>query len=208
MNSTTKKSQWFRNLFQVDKTMLLATLAGLLVTAGLPPLHGTGWLVLCGMGLQFFLMVDSKRPGRTALVFGLAHQISLQYWLFLLIPAKSIPFQALVQIQAIAAILYVTVFYLIWGWSFGFLRRRAPLFKGTSGLLLLPVLWIAMEASRAQGELGYPWCISGSAFTNSPFLSLASTSGEIGLGAGLALAAALIAGFPPSVISLTSLVGI
>ncbi len=156
-------------------------------------MQGTGLLVLLGMGLQFYLMIGSENPPRTAFVFGLAHQLSLQYWLFLLIPAKTIPFQALVQVQAITAILYVSLFYLGWGWVFGRLRGHLSVFNGAAGLLLLPVLWTAMEAARAQGELGYPWCLSGAAFINSPLLWLARSSGEIGLGAGLALGAAFLA---------------
>ncbi|MEN8008131.1 MAG: apolipoprotein N-acyltransferase [Candidatus Krumholzibacteriota bacterium] len=165
----------------------LALFAGLLVTAGLPPYQWTGLLVPLGMALLFGVMLTSARPGRAAWLFGLAHQAALLHWLFLLDPSKTIPTRALVPIQAGAAILYVSCFYLVLGWVFGKLKDR--LGSGT-GLMLLPVLWVGMEALRSRGELAFSWCLSGAAVIGSPLLFLAKTSGEIGVGGGIAFLAA------------------
>lgn len=168
----------------------LVLFAGLLVTAGLPPYPWTGLLVPLGMALLFGVLSHSPHPGRAAWLFGLAHQITLLHWLFLLDPSKTIPTRALVPIQASAAILYVSCFYLIFGWVFGRLRDRLG---SRVGFMLLPVLWVAMEASRSRGELAFSWCLSGASVIGSPLLFVAKTSGEIGVGAGLAFLAAALA---------------
>lgn len=169
----------------------LAILAGLVAAAGLPPYPWTGVLVPVGLALLFGVMLFAERPGRTAWFFGLAHQTAVLHWLFLLVPSKTIPTRALVPVQASAAILYVSCFYLLLGWVFGRVRNR--LGRGPA-LLLLPVLWTAMEALRSRGELAFSWCLSGSAVIGTPLMNLARSSGEIGVGAGLSfLAAALVA---------------
>ena len=169
----------------------LALGAGLVMTFGLPPHSGTGVLVPLAMAMFFVALIGARRPGRTGWYFGLAHQGGTLYWLFLLDPAKSIPTPLLVPLQALAAIGYVSLFYLLLGWASGRIRERAG--PGRC-LVILPVLWTAMEALRSRGELGFPWCLSGSSFIGGPFMHLARTSGEIGLGAGLAFGAALLAG--------------
>jgi apolipoprotein N-acyltransferase len=168
----------------------LVILAGLLVTAGLPPFPWTGFLVPVGLGILFHQLVASGKPARLAWVFGLAHQATLLYWLFFLDPAKSIPSRALVPLQAILAILYVSVFYLALGWVFG---RVGRLVGRDRRLFLLPGLWVGMEALRSVGEMGFPWCLSGSCVVGTPLRVLAATSGEIGLGAGVALLGAVLA---------------
>jgi len=164
--------------------------AGLVMSMGLPPYRATGILVVLAMSLLFWALTTTDRPARTAWWFGLVHQGSCLYWLFLLDPAKSIPTRALVPVQALAAIAYVSLFYLLLGWAHGMVRRRlgAP-----RALLVLPVLWTLVEALRSRGELGFPWCLSGSAVIGSPLIGLARASGEIGVAAGLAFLAALAA---------------
>jgi apolipoprotein N-acyltransferase len=142
-----------------------------------------------GLALLFGVLLFSERPARTAWFFGLAHQATLLHWLFLLDPSKTIPTRALVPIQASAAILYVSCFYLALGWVFGQLRDRLG---RVPALLLLPVLWTATEALRSRGELAFSWCLSGSAVIGTPLMSLARTSGEIGICAGLSFVAVTV----------------
>ncbi len=165
--------------------------AGLVMTVGLPPYAGTGALVPLALALLFWSLIHTRHPARTTWFFGLAHQMGTLYWLFLLDPSKSIPSPVLVPIQALAAIGYVSLFYLALGWAHGKVRAR---FGRNRALMLLPVLWVTMEALRSRGELGFPWCLSGSSLIGGPLLGLARASGEIGLGAGLAFVAAALAG--------------
>ena len=167
-----------------------AVAAGVIMAAGLPPLAGTAPLVPLALAFLFLVLATCERPGRTAWLFGLVHQAAVLHWLFLLEPSKTIPTRALVPVQALAAIVYVSVFYLGLGWVVGRLRTR---FGARRTLLLLPVVWTAMEALRSRGELGFPWCLSGSAVIGTPALGLVRAAGEIGVGAALALTATGIA---------------
>ena len=168
----------------------LALLAGLLVTAGLPPFPATGLLVPAGLALLAVQLVRCERPGRTAWAFGLAHQATLLSWMFLLVPAKTVPNESLKYIQAVATIVYVSLFYLGTGWAFGRVRRRLGRDRA---LLLLPVLWMAMEALRGRGELAFSWCLGGAAVLGTPLLRLVRTCGELGVGTLVVLLAAAAA---------------
>jgi len=168
----------------------LALLAGLVTALGLPPYPWTWPLVPAGLALLFVVLVRAPRPGRTAWYFALVHQGALLHWLFLLDPSKTIPTRALVPIQAIATVLYVSVFYLAVGWAFGRLRGRIG--PGRA-LLLLPVLWTVMEASRGRGELAFSWCLTGSAVVGTPLQGLARTAGELGVGTMFVFLAAALA---------------
>ncbi|MFH1842781.1 MAG: apolipoprotein N-acyltransferase [bacterium] len=166
-----------------------AILAGIMMTTAMPPFNSTGWLAPLALAILFHALLDAPRPARAAWLFGLAHQTTLLYWMFLLVPASSIPYRWLVPVQASATILYVSLFYVVFGWAFRLLRQG----RGrTVALLLVPLLWIAMEAWRGMGELGFPWCLSGAAWIRTPLLPLAATSGEIGLGAATAFTGAAL----------------
>ena len=124
-------------------------------------------------------------------IFGLVHQATLLHWLYLLGPEAAISSRGLVPLAATGAILYASLYYLLLGWSFGFIRGRLG---SGAALALVPVLWTAMEAWRGAGELGFPWCLSGAAFIGTPVLPLAAAVGELGLGAASAFSAAALAG--------------
>lgn len=172
-----------------SRDTFLALLAGLVVTAGLPPHPWTGALVPAGMAMLMALVLRSPRPARAAWAFAISHQGSLLYWLFLLDPAKSIPTRALVPIQAILTVLYVAVFYLAWGWLSGRARAR---WGATTALLVMPALWTGMEAARTWGEMGFPWCLTGSCAIGTPLMALVRGAGELGLGCGIAFGAATL----------------
>lgn len=165
----------------------LALLAGVMVTGGLPPHAWTGVLVPAGLAILMAVVLGARRPGRVAWTFALAQQSTLLYWMFLLDPAKSIPTRALVPIQAVLTILYVSVYYLAWGRACGLVRERQG---AARALLAMPALWVAMEAARSVGELGFPWCLTGSCAVGTPLMRLVRGGGELGLGLGVALVAA------------------
>ena len=191
MNASTGKSGLLRPKLRIDRDAAWTALAALLMTAGLPPVPQTWPLVPLALAVFFGRLAGSPRPARLAWLFGLVHQLTLLYWLFLLVPAKTIPTRALVPVQALAAIGYVSLFYLLLGWVYGRLRRLAGL---RLAVLVLPVLWIGMEVLRGRGELAFPWCLTGSAAVGGPLLGLVRACGEIGVGAGLVFLAAALAG--------------
>lgn len=172
------------------RRLIYALLAGVVVTLGLPPFPWTGILVPLGLAWFFAQLPGADKPAKIAWAFGMAHQMSLLHWLFLLVPAKTIPTRALVPAQALAAIGYVALFYLVFGWLFGRARGRLGTEKA---FLLLPVLYAGMEMLRDRGELAYPWCLSGSAVIGTPLLALARTFGEAGVSTAMAFTAAALA---------------
>lgn len=190
MKSSAKSTAGRLRLHAPSLETNLALLAGLVAAAGLPPYPWTGLLVPVGLALLFVLMARSEKPGRLAWMFGLAHQTVVLHWLFLLIPAKSIPTRALVPVQAILTIFYVSAFTLVFGWVYGHLRRRLGPVRG---LLLLPVLWTALEWLRGVGEMAFPWCLTGSCVIGTPLLGLARAGGELAVGSGIAFLATTLA---------------
>jgi apolipoprotein N-acyltransferase len=177
-----------RLIGRVGRPAALALLGGLLATLAMPPLKHTGWLILPALVLLFTALRDTSRPGRIGWFFGLAHQATLLHWLYLLGPEATISSRGLIPVAGSSAILYATGFYLLLGWTAGRVRRGL----GPAGLLLvLPVLWTGMEALRGAGELGFPWCLSGMAWLQTPLYPLAAAGGERTLGALTAATAAL-----------------
>ncbi len=164
----------------------LAALAGLMATTAQPPFHGTGWLIIPALAIFFAAVAAAPRPALAGWWFGLAHQVTLLHWLFLLGPEAPIAARGLIPATAGAAILYCALFYLAFGWASGRVRRRLG---RDAALALMPALWCAMEAARGGGELGFPWCLSGAAWLGTPLLPLAAAAGERGLAAASALTA-------------------
>ena len=173
----------------------LATLArfraGVMLTSAMPPQRGTAALAVLALAMLFGALRSTPHPGRTAFFFGIGHVAPLLVWLFYLDPAKSIPSRTLVPVQAMAAILFVAAHYLLLGMTAGLVRRWA----GARAVLpLLPVLWLGLELLRSAGELGFPWCLVGAVWLDTPLQQLYAAAGELGLGAATALtAAALVA---------------
>lgn len=166
-----------------------AALAGLMATTALPPFSGAGWLMVPALALLFGLLASSPQPARTGWWFGLAHQASLLHWLFLLGPDASMP-RWLAPLTAAATILYAALFYALLGAAWGLARRWLG---AAAALALAPLLWTGMETLRGLGELGFPWCLTGAAWLDTPLLPLAAAAGEQGLGAATAMTAAALA---------------
>ncbi|HOX26671.1 MAG TPA: apolipoprotein N-acyltransferase [Candidatus Krumholzibacteria bacterium] len=166
-------------------------LAGVMLTSAMPPFRGTAVLAPLALAILFDGLRRTPRPARLAFFFGVSHQATLLVWLFFLDPAKSIPTRALVPVQAIAAILFVAAHYWLLGVVAGQVRRwTGPRFT----LMVLPLLWVGLELLRSAGELGFPWCLVGAAWLETPLRPLYAACGEIGLGGATALlGAALVA---------------
>ena len=178
---------------RIAPSTLAAVAAGLLATGAMSPLRGTGWLILPALALLFGALAATGRPARVGWFFGLAHQASLLHWLFFLGPDAPIASRGLVPVAGASAILYCSLYYLVFGWAAGRVRRHLG---AATAIAAMPVLWTGMEAWRSAGELGFPWCLSGFAWLETPLLSLARASGELALGFATAMtAAALVAGW-------------
>jgi len=169
---------------------LAAAGAGIMATTAMPPFQGTGLLIIPAVTLLLGALRAAESPARTAWVFGLAHQASLLHWLYLLGPDAPIASRTLVPAMATGAIVYVSLFYLLFGWWWGLARR----FLGQPAALALTTpLWMGMESLRGAGELAFPWCLSGASILATPWLGLTAAGGESAVGALAVVAASALA---------------
>lgn len=175
------------NVWRPGAHAILSVLAGAMLTTALPPQQGTGPLAVVAVAVMLHVLRGTPHPARHAFFFGLAHQAPLLVWLFYLDPAKSIPTRALVPVQAMAAILFVAAHYALFGLAVRLVRRW---WGRRAALPLLPLLWFGLELLRSVGELGFPWCLVGAAWLDTPLQPLYAAAGEAGLGAGTVLMAA------------------
>ncbi len=166
--------------------------AGIMATTAMPPFKGTGLLIIPALALLIGSLRVATSPARTAWIFGLVHQGTLLHWLFLLGPDAPIASRTLVPAMAAGAIVYVSLFYMLFGWAWGIVRRRGG---SAMALAVSTPLWTAMEALRGAGEMGFPWCLSGASILATPWIGLASAGGELALGAWTMGAASVLAGW-------------
>ena len=164
--------------------------AGIMATTAMPPFQGTGLLIVPALTLLLGALRASRSPARTAWLFGVVHQASLLHWLYQLGPDAPIASRTLIPAMATGAIVYVSLFYLLFGWIWGLVRRT---FGAPVALALAPPLWVGMEALRSAGELSFPWCLSGAAVLATPWLGLAAAGGEQALGFWAVVAGAVMA---------------
>ena len=157
----------------------LGLLSGIMVTLAMPPYLGFGWIIIPSLVVLICAMHKSSKPARTAFLFSIAHQATLLQWLFFLIPEATITYRWMIPMAGSLVVVYVSLFYLLFGKVYGMIRSRAG---QTVSLLSMPVLWVGMELLRSVGEMGFPWCLTGaSALTFQPIMKLVSVAGELGL---------------------------
>lgn len=166
---------------------VIVAACGALATLALPPL---GWwplsLLLAGL---FAATANARSRGRSFSLgfwFGLPFFAIYLSWLptslgDLLGPA----FWALYPLLVLALA-------AIWGLT----TLASWLVAGGGGrrtLLLLPVLWVAVEWARTQGYFAFPWGVLGYAWLDSPVAQLASLFGVYGLSLVTTVLAAVLA---------------
>lgn len=174
-----------KNTFAKTKSFIsfpdfLSLLAGFAATVAMPPYQVYGWVMLPSLALLIYALSVSKKPARSAFLFSVAHQATLLQWLFFLIPEASISYRWMIPMAGSLVVVYVSLFYLLFGVSYRIIRNRLG---GTIALLSMPVLWVGMELLRSIGEMGFPWCLTGASALTFPLLfPIVSVAGELGLG--------------------------
>jgi apolipoprotein N-acyltransferase len=139
------------------KNLLLSLTTGVLLSLAFPPLK-FGFLAYIALIPLFFLLEDKnyKESIRWGFLTGLFINLGTLYWIsWVTVPG------------AIAAILYLPIYVIIYSLLHTFIRLRL----GEKYLYLcVPFLWTGVEYLRALGVLGFPWCSL--AYTQSYYLSL------------------------------------
>lgn len=172
------------------KAITLAVFSGLLLTACFPKidLDGLAWVAL--MPLLWELRdVSAGEAFRRGLVFGMAHYLSLLYWL---VPTMVI----YGHLPAYLAIGVLFLFASILGLLFlaplacGFnLAARTP----ARVVILFPIFWVGFEFLRSFLFTGFPWELLGySQYRRLHLIQISDIFGVYGLSGVLALANAAL----------------
>ncbi len=139
------------------KDLMFSLIASVLLSLSFPPLR-LGFLAYIAL-VPFFLLIEDKNYKesiRWGYLTGLFMNIGTLYWINLV----TVP-------GAIAAILYLPIYLIIYALLHTFIRKRL----GEKYIYVcIPCLWTGVEYLRSLGVLGFPW--SSLAYTQSYYLSL------------------------------------
>lgn len=139
------------------KNLLLSLLSSVLLSLSFPPLK-LGFLAYIAL-VPFFLLLEDKNYKesiRWGYLTGLFTNIGTLYWIsWVTVPG------------AIAAILYLPIYMIIYALLHNFLKKRLG---EKTVYWFIPFLWTGIEYLRSLGVLGFPW--SSLAYTQSYYLSL------------------------------------
>lgn len=139
----------------------LSLISGLLVGLSYPP----GFGIFALFGLVPLLRVWLTSSPRSSLKYSflssiVCSMISL-YWIGLNSGASIVP----VIMSLVAAILYLSIFWIITGYSISWMKK-----KYSKTVYAIPFIWVGMEFLKSYGPLAFPW--SNLALTQTNFLPI------------------------------------
>ncbi|MBI5579476.1 MAG: apolipoprotein N-acyltransferase [Deltaproteobacteria bacterium] len=172
------------------KTILILALSGLLLTAAFPKMSQDrlAWLALVPL---LWALNDTGRHEafRRGLVFGIAHFLSLLYWL---VPTMVIygHLPAVLSVSILFIFAAVLSLLFIAPMTYGFaLVGRTPL----RVLLFFPVFWVGFEYLRSFLFTGFPWELLGySQYSRLQLIQISDIVGVYGVSGLIALANAAL----------------
>ena len=172
------------------KTILILVLSGLLLTAAFPKLsqERLAWLALVPL-LWALNDAGPREAFRRGLVFGIAHFLSLLYWL---VPTMVIYGHLPVVLSVSILFIFAAVLSLLFiaPMTCGFaLVGRTPL----RVLLFFPVFWVGFEYLRSFLFTGFPWELLGySQHSRLQLIQISDIVGVYGVSGLIALANAAL----------------
>lgn len=174
-------------MLQHREKILLAVASGLLLTASFPPtfVSRVAWIALIPL-FKSIEGVPRKQAFTSGFFFGLAHNLTLVYWVvFVMQHYGNLPMTASLGILILFAMylaLYPALFCLLAS-RFG---RSLFCFKAAA-------LWVILELVRANALTGFPWCLVGhSQYRNLPVIQIADLVGVYGVSFVILLVNALL----------------
>ena len=168
------------------KTILILVLSGLLLTAAFPKMSQDrlAWLALVPL-LWALNDAGPREAFRRGLVFGIAHFLSLLYWL---VPTMVIYGHLPVVLSVSILFIFAAVLSLLFiaPMTCGFaLAGRTPL----RVLLFFPVFWVGFEYLRSFLFTGFPWELLGySQHSRLQLIQISDIVGVYGVSGLIALA--------------------
>lgn len=157
---------------------LPAILSGLALTAAFPKIgfSGLAWVAL----VPLFVALRGLTPAeafRTGMVAGLAHYLTLLYWVVLTMHNYGyLPWWQCISLLVLLAA-YMALYPGLFAWlSIRLCRKPAHL------ILLAPVLWVALEYVRGFMLTGFPWGLVGySQFNRLNIIQISDMVGVYGI---------------------------
>jgi apolipoprotein N-acyltransferase len=178
----------------VHKPWAWAILSGILLTLCFPPspLGPVSFVALVPLGLA----IEGTAGGRVrhrayeglraGFLAGLAFFGSTLYWI-LFLPKENLTYPPVLIAALLLMVAYLSIYPALFGAGYAIVR---PAF---GPLVSMPVMWIAAEYLRSQGELGFPWASLAYSLYNHPSLIQgASLAGMWGVGLWVACVNALV----------------
>jgi apolipoprotein N-acyltransferase len=161
------------------KDIMLAVLSGALLVFAFPPfdLYPLAWIALIPLLISVWGK-ELKASFILGLSAGFIYFIGTIYWIFNPIYYySSVP--AVLSILLVAALcLYLGSYVGIFSMLFNYLSRYSRL----PSLLIIPVIWVALEVLRTYALTGFPWSLLGySQYKFLPLIQIADITGVYGV---------------------------
>ena len=151
----------------------LSMISGLLVGLSYPP----GFGIIALFSLEPLMRVWLTSSPRSSLKYSflssiVCSMISL-YWIGLNSGASIVP----VIMSLVAAILYLSIFWIITGYFISWMKK-----KYSKTIYVIPFLWVGMEFLKSYGPLAFPWSNLALTQTNLlPILQIIDYTGSEGV---------------------------
>ena len=139
----------------------LSMISGLLVGLSYPP--GFGIFALFGFVplLRVWLTSSPRSSLKYSFLSSIVCSMISLYWIGLNSGASIVP----VIMSLVAAILYLSIFWIITGYSISWMKK-----KYSKTIYAIPFIWVGMEFLKSYGPLAFPW--SNLALTQTNFLPI------------------------------------
>jgi apolipoprotein N-acyltransferase len=168
----------------VSRPWAWAILSGILLTLCFPPspLGPLSFVALVPLGLA--IEASAGAPARrrayeglrAGFLAGLAFFGSTLYWI-LFLPKENLTYPPMLIAALLLMVAYLSIYPALFGAGYALVR---PAF---GPLVCMPVMWIASEYLRSQGELGFPWAsLAYSLYDHPSLIQGASLGGMWGVG--------------------------
>lgn len=165
------------------KNIVLAVLSGVLLTAAFPKI-GQDWLAWIAL-VPLLYAVKDLTPGagfRMGFISGLVHFLSLLYWL---VPVMR-TYGYLPLVLSVAILFLLAAFLALFIALFSFAITAAGR-KPVGCLIMIPLVWVALEYIRSFIFSGFPWEFLGySQYNRLPLIQISDILGVYGLSALIA----------------------
>jgi len=157
----------------------LALLSGLLMSAAFPKI-GADWIAWLALVPLFIALRDTSTMGealRIGLFAGLAHYISLVYWLaYTMNTYGNLPYSLSVPI------LFLFAFYLSFFWAAFTVVIYRTCHHPLTIMVSAPAAWVALELIRSMLFTGFPWGMAGHClYRRQIFIQICDITGAYGL---------------------------